>query len=441
MIPSRRVVTAFLLGVFLPLSVATLVHTPVAEAQNAAEIEELQGKIDARNQRLKEIEAEIAKYEASLQEVGGERASLEQAIRQLELEHNKISAEIDRTQNKIDTADLTLNKLSTEIGTAEKRITTLREGLAQSIRSDYQDQQQSMVLILLDNDTLADFWNDLEVKEVIRSNITKQVSTLHELRSQLLNKEAQAESERQSLVSLREQYSNQTSVLAINRAEKNELLQATKSEEATYQELLTEKKRVRQQLESEMREFESRLQFILDPTTIPSAGTQVFNWPIDTVRITQYFGGSEFAKRNPGVYGGRAYHPGVDFGVPRGTPIKAPLTGTVRATGDTDLVSGCYSWGRWSLIDHANGLTTLYAHQDLVTVSPGQKVKTGEIIGYSGNTGYSTGPHLHFTVYAKDAVSVRQFNQIRTTTSCGSAKTPVAATEGYLDPIQYLPAY
>lgn len=441
MSPSRRALAAFLLGILLPVSLAFVTESSVAEAQSAAEIAELENEINDRNQRLQEIEQEIAAFEASLREVGGERESLEQAIRQLELERNKISAEIERTQNRIDTADLTINKLNSEIDTAAARIATLQDGLAHNIRSDYQDSQQSMVLLLLGNDTLAEFWNDLEVKESIQSNITEQVNTLHELQAQLLDKEAQTQAQRQSLVSLREQYSNQTSVLAVNRAETNELLQATKSEEATYQQLLADKRAMRQQLESEMREFESRLQFILDPTTIPTAGTQVFNWPLDSVRITQYFGGSEFAKRNPGVYGGRAYHPGVDFGVPRGTPLKAPLTGTVRATGDTDLVPGCYSWGRWTLLDHANGLSTLYAHQDLITVSPGQKVQTGDVIGYSGNTGYSTGPHLHFTVYVKDAVSVRQFNEIRTTTSCGSAKTPVAATEGYLDPIQYLPAY
>jgi murein DD-endopeptidase MepM/ murein hydrolase activator NlpD len=157
--------------------------------------------------------------------------------------------------------------------------------------------------------------------------------------------------------------------------------------------------------------------------------------------ITQYFGGTEFAKRNASVYGGRAYHPGVDFGTPRGTPIYAPLAGTVRATGNTDAVPGCYSWGKWTLIDHANGLSTLYAHQDTISVTPGQRVATSEIIGYSGNTGYSTGPHLHFTVYAKDGVSVRAFNEIKTSTSCGSATTPVAATDAYLDPMNYLPPY
>lgn len=118
----------------------------------------------------------------------------------------------------------------------------------------------------------------------------------------------------------------------------------------------------------------------------------------------------------------------------------APLTGVVRATGNTDAVPGCYSWGMWTLIDHANGLSTLYAHQSSIAVTAGQKVTTGQVIGYVGNTGYSTGPHLHFTVYAKKGVTVRKFNEIKTVTSCGPASTPVAATDAYLDPMLYLPA-
>ena len=111
----------------------------------------------------------------------------------------------------------------------------------------------------------------------------------------------------------------------------------------------------------------------------------------------------------------------------------------ISAHGGEDLLGG--DQGKWTLIDHANGLTTLYAHQDTVSVSAGQRVATGEIIGYVGNTGFSTGPHLHFTVYASEGVSVRKFNEIKTVTSCGPATTPIAATEAYIDPMLYLPPY
>jgi murein DD-endopeptidase MepM/ murein hydrolase activator NlpD len=230
-------------------------------------------------------------------------------------------------------------------------------------------------------------------------------------------------------------------VLVSNKNEQAKLLEVTKNEEQNYQQLLASKQQAKEDIQREMREFESKLQFVLNPSTVPTAGSAVFSWPLANVVITQYFGGTEFAARNAAAYGGRAYHPGVDMGAPSGTAIMAPLSGTVRATGNTDAVPGCYSWGKWTLIDHANGLSTLYAHQSAINVSPGQSVSTGEVIGYVGSTGFSTGPHLHFTVYAKEGVSVRKFNEIKTVTSCGPASTPVAAVDAYIDPMLYLPAY
>jgi murein DD-endopeptidase MepM/ murein hydrolase activator NlpD len=287
---------------------------------------------------------------------------------------------------------------------------------------------------------LSEFWNTLEAQQSIRETLSTKVSELESYQEILTGKRSTNEEKRAELSSLKDQYTDQTQVLVNNKNEQAKLLEVTKNEERNYQQLLASKQEVREQILKEMRDFESKLQFILDPASIPTAGTAVFAWPLQNIVITQYFGGTEFAARNAGVYGGRAYHPGVDFGAPRGTAIHAPLSGTVRATGNTDLVPGCYSWGKWTLLDHANGLSTLYAHQDVISVSPGQKVSTGEIIGYTGNTGYSTGPHLHFTVYAKDGVQVRKFNEIKTVTSCGPASTPIAAVEAYIDPMLYLPA-
>ena len=412
-----------------------------AYAQTSAEIQALQEQIQDRGNRLNEIEREIAQFEAALQEVGAERQTLQQAIRQLELERSRVEAEIRRTQNQIAAADLTLEVLAAEIADTERSIANLQDGLAENIRLAYQSADESLITILLRNEKLSDFWSDLEAQETIRNTMATRVSRLNELRTDLLVKQEATDSQREELVSLRTQYSSQNTVLTNNRAEQAELLRATQNEEAAYQQMLAERRAAREQIVREVREFESQLQFFLDPTTIPTPGTTVFDWPLENIRITQLFGGTEFAARNPSVYSGRAFHPGVDFGVPRGTPIYAPLGGTVRATGNTDLVPGCFSWGKWILIDHANGLATLYAHLDHIGVQPGQRVATREIIGYSGNTGFSTGPHLHFTVYVAEAVSVRQFNQIRTTTSCGSATTPVAAHEAYLDPMLYLPPH
>lgn len=432
---NRKLFVAFLCGLLLPVFV---VYTPQVLAQS--EIDRLQSQIKDRSDRLGAIEAEIAKFELQLMEVGAEKKTLQSAINQLELERKKISAEINKTENLISSTDLEINKLILEISRAQNDIDRTEDAISEIIRAQYKSGEETLVEVLLSHDHLSDFWSTYEAHESVRNTMSAKVAELNSFRALLEESRNANEEKRAQLSSLRTQYSNQSTVLTNNQAEQTELLVATKNEEQNYQQLLAERQTARELILKELRDFESQLQFILDPNTIPPPGTAVFSWPLQNIIITQYFGGTEFAARNAGVYGGRPYHPGVDFGAPRGTAIHAPLTGTVRATGNTDIVPGCYSWGKWTLIDHANGLSTLYAHQDVIGVSPGQKVSTGDVIGYVGNTGFSTGPHLHFTVYAKDGVNVRKFNEIKTVTSCGPASTPVAATEAYIDPMQYLPA-
>lgn len=426
---------AFVLGLLIPQLI--WVNTPDAFAQS--EIEKLKSEIQSRSNRLAEIEAEIAKFESDLKVVGAEKKTLQSAINQLEIERKKVGAEISKTENLITSTDLEINKLILEISRTEKEVDSIEEAVASIIRAEYKAEEESLIELLLKHDKLSEFWTAFEAYDSVRDTLSTKVTELNEFHTLLEEQRQENESKRTRLSSLKNQYSDQNQVLVSNKNEQSKLLEVTKSEEKNYQQLLASQRAAQEQILKEMRDFESKLQFILDPNTIPSPGTRVFDWPLKNMVITQYFGGTEFAARNSAVYGGRAYHPGVDMGAPRGTPIYAPLTGTVRATGNTDAVPGCYSWGKWTLIDHANGLSTLYAHQDVIAVSAGQKVTTGEIIGYVGNTGFSTGPHLHFTVYAKSGVNVRKFNEIKTVTSCGPASTPVAATDAYIDPMLYLP--
>ena len=434
MIP-KRLLVAFLLGVLLP---QVFLVTPQVFAQS--EIDKLREQIEDRESRLAEIEAEIAQFESELKEVGAEKKTLQSAINQLELERKKVNAEISKTENMITSTDMEINKLILEISRTEKEIKKAEEAIGAIIRAEYIAGEDTLVELLLRHERLSEFWSTFEAHESIRDTIQVKASDLGTFRELLKEQRADNEKRRNKLTGLKDQYSEQNEVLVNNTQEQAQLLEVTKNEEQNYQQLLSSQKAAQEQILKELREFESKLQFFLDPTTVPSPGTAVFSWPLGNVVITQYFGGTEFASRNAAAYGGRAYHPGVDMGAPRGTPILAPLTGTVRATGNTDAVPGCYSWGKWTLIDHANGLSTLYAHQDVLGVSAGQKVNTGDVIGYVGNTGFSTGPHLHFTVYAKDGVNVRRFNEIKTVTSCGPATTPVAATDAYIDPMLYLPA-
>jgi murein DD-endopeptidase MepM/ murein hydrolase activator NlpD len=102
---------------------------------------------------------------------------------------------------------------------------------------------------------------------------------------------------------------------------------------------------------------------------------------------------SWFGYRADPFTGVRRYHAGIDIVVPLGTPIKAAMDGVVADAG----YNGNY--GNYVILNHGDGMQTLYGHLTSYSVRPGQRLAQGSILGLSGNTGYSTGPHLHFGVY------------------------------------------
>ena len=125
--------------------------------------------------------------------------------------------------------------------------------------------------------------------------------------------------------------------------------------------------------------------------------------------------------------------------MPVGTPVNSALSGTVFGTGNTDSVPGCYSFGKWVVVKHPNGLATLYSHLSTINVSKGESVSTGQTLGLSGMTGYATGPHLHFGVYASAGIQIMTLGQYRgATTPCANATMPVAPKDAYLNPMSYL---
>jgi murein DD-endopeptidase MepM/ murein hydrolase activator NlpD len=123
---------------------------------------------------------------------------------------------------------------------------------------------------------------------------------------------------------------DQTKIVADTVKEKNSILTETKNTEANYKKILASREAQKKLYEREVFEFESALKIAIDPNSIPSVGSGILKWPLDNVRITQYFGNTEFATKNPQVYKGSG-HNGIDFGTPIGTPVKAAMGATPAA--------------------------------------------------------------------------------------------------------------
>jgi murein DD-endopeptidase MepM/ murein hydrolase activator NlpD len=120
----------------------------------------------------------------------------------------------------------------------------------------------------------------------------------------------------------------------------------------------------------------------------PGKGRRGFLWPVEGV-LTSPFGERDHVMGG----GGSQFHAGIDLAVPIGTPVRAAQAGIVVFAG----YNGAY--GKVVKLDHLNGYATLYAHNSRLLVHVGQTVKAGQVLGLSGSTGRSTGPHLHFEVH------------------------------------------
>ena len=281
---------------------------------------------------------------------------------------------------------------------------------------------------------LADVVETTRRVQEMTSAINDKTRTLVDVKTTLSIQKESYEQHKKTLLTLSKTLNDQKTLVDQTSKDKSSLLEETKNKESSYQKILADRKKKKTDLEAEMLDIEAKIQTIVDVSKLPKYGKGILKYPLDNPIITQYFGNTPFASKNPQVYNGSG-HNGIDFGTRTGTPILSAASGVVLGTGDTDVACNGVSYGRWVLIKHTNGLSTLYAHLSLIQVRAGDAVGTRQQIGLSGNTGYSTGPHLHFTVYASDVVQITNYKS----KVCGTNMTmPVAPRAGYLNPLTYL---
>ena len=421
-------------GIFavVVLTVAFLSSTLDVSLLFAESALELQTKIGAKNQEIIELEKEIAALEKQIADTGKQANTLQNTLKTLELTRKKLASDLAVTQKKIDSVSLSISALGGDIVDKEERITIGKDAAIKSIRELYDSEQSSLLEALLLNEDLSVFWNKQVQHEELQGALAKRIESLRAVRAELVETKKITEAKKWELENLKSQLSNQKKLVEANKADTDKLLRATKSKESEYKKLVAAKAATRAAFELELRGYESELRLIIDPLSIPRTGSGVLSWPISNAFVTQEFGDTDFARS--GAYNGNG-HNGIDLRASPGTPVKAALSGTIEATGDTDTVCPGASYGKWILIRHANGLSTLYAHLSLVSVAKGQNVATQEIIGYSGITGYATGPHLHFTVYATQGV---QIVSKKSRVCSGTYTLPIADLKAYLNPLLYL---
>ncbi len=399
----------------------------------AQTILDLQNKISQKDSDIAKLEEEIKAYQTELDSLEKQKSSLSGSIKQLDVTRKKLNADISVTQKKIDKTNFKIQSLSSDIGVKESVIGNDIESIKLGIKKTNELELGNVLETLLSTDDFTIMWNDIDNMATVHEKIREDVVKLKEIKGQLEDTREETIDAKKELTKLKSRLSDQQKIVVQNTKEKNKLLKQTKNNEANYQKLLKDRIAQRDAFEKELRDYEAQLQYILDPSKLPAKG--VLSWPLEKIFVTQLFGKTVDSKR---LYASGT-HNGVDFRAPIGTPVMAMADGVVLGTGDTDLTCSGASFGKFVFIKHNNGLSSTLGHLSLIKTYEGRTVKRGEIVGYSGNTGHTTGPHLHVSLYASEAVKMAS----KPSLACGGRvyRLPVAPINAYLDALYYLPLF
>jgi len=432
------VMTALLLG-----SSALFNIHDYASAQSAVapeQVQEISQSINTVQSEIQKIEAEINEYKAEVAEIDQEQDSLTKKLKQIESERNQLSSEVQLTEKEIERTQLTLQEIKNGLTFIERSVERQRDAIAQTFRTISAMDDITLAEIMFSDESLGTSFQRYSDLGITREALIQRIESLRTVRADLNKQKKEFVTEEQELAELKDKILSQRKIQDQEKIAQQGLLRETQYEEDKYQDLIAEREALRKAYEKELYEYESKLKFLFDPTALPAKGSAPLSWPLDQVLVTQMFGAISGPHR---IYKDGIGHSGADFRARTPVEVYAAADGIIQGVGNTDDACRGASYGKWVLVNHDNNLATISAHLSIISVSEGQRVTRGQIIGWSGNTGRSTAPHLHFGVLA--GIDAQGQNPVEVKGKASNAcagKTlvqPRAAHSAYLDPLDYLP--
>ena len=346
---------------------------------------------------------------------------LKKERKELQAKLNALSKDKSQALNRKQVLDKQVANTTAQIQNAEKQIsnyTTLIDQTQRELEEAQAEEERQYELfclrvrsmeergdisawsVLFKASSFADMLSRLDAISEIMAADQKVIDDLQTLQTQIEEKKSQLEEGKKESERLKADLVTKKKELDTQRAEANKViqeLQANASEtEAAIDGLEEEEESIQkeiQRLSKELAEKEAAANqnhgggSSGGGSSTPAAKGG-YIWPVNSRRITSPYG----PRPRPGGFGSR-YHKGVDIGgVGYTTPVHAAKAGTV-------IVSKLSrSYGNYVVVSHGSGNTTLYAHMSSRSVKVGQRVNQGDVLGITGSTGNSTGPHLHFEI-------------------------------------------
>ncbi len=412
----KKIISAFLIYVFVFCFL-------IFGLTNGAAPEELKNSIDLKTRELQEINDKIKKSQQDIETTQEEKKSLQKEIKKIDSTVNQLNLNIHSGEIIVDKLGLEIRSLQYDIDDAKIEINEKKKIIVKILRELQEKDGETPFIILLKNKSLTESIFEIQNLADFNGDLAVKIKELENIRNGMTEKAEESSVKKQKIEIENENLKNRKTIIVEQKNDKNNFLKITKNKESLYQKQLAELEKQQEAIGKEIEEMEDQLRISFDPSLLPAKRPGVLGSPVASGNgqnyVTQEYGATKFAQR---AYKTK-FHNGVDFRAPIGTPITAVEDGKVRAVGN----NGRIQYGRYIVIEHPNNLSSLYAHLSSQTVKNGETVKRGQIIGYSGNSGYAFGAHLHFTVYWAPSVEFK---------SIGNAGlVPIGTT---INPIDYL---
>ena len=305
------------------------------------------------------------------------------------------TAELKQVQAERIQLDKDITKTEAELKEAQARLQSREKVFYKRVRDIYINGRLSYLDVVVGSKDFSDFANRMEMLKRILQSDMDLINTIKTEREDIASKKAKLEEDRAKVLELEKVAQEKQNLINQKKAERQAVLERAMNDrdtaERAYNELMASSASITAMLQQRAAERAAAAA----AAASQGGGGGGATWVQGSGQVAAPVVApitSDFGWRIHPIYGTRRLHAGTDFGVDEGTPVHAADGGVVVEAG---WVSG---YGYTVIIDHGNGMSTLYAHNSEVAVSPGQTVSKGQVVSYSGNTGGSTGPHLHFEV-------------------------------------------
>lgn len=347
------------------------------------------------------LNSQKAHLESKLEELADDKSK---ALERRELLDQKIGVlvtQINNAQQQISDYDTLIDQTQAELEEAEAKEAEQYDLFCRRVRAMEEDGGKlSYWSVLFNATSFTDLLTRLSDANEVMEADQQVIDELEQLQAEIEEKKSNLETARTETVTLKNNLDSQKAELDQERAEANALAQEIESNAAEYQSTLDAIEAEEEAIQKKIVQLSQQLA-AQNGGSSSSAALGGYIWPVSSRKIN-----SPFGPRNTGIAGASTNHKGVDIGgVYYSSQVHAAKAGTVIISQYSS------SYGNYVVISHGSGNTTLYAHMSSRSVSVGQTVAQGAVIGITGSTGISSGPHLHFEI-TENGVRVNPLNYL-----------------------------